>query len=218
MITHYGYDNFFGLVATGAALFALGYWLSLPWISVLLYILGILIIAFALWFFRDPVRTVPKEALENDAMIIAPADGKVIKVAPVHEPRLIKGDAIQIVIFLSPLDVHVNRSPANGTIVFTEYQPGEFRMAFDHSASEVNEQSIFGMTNSRGSLIFKQLTGFLARRIVYTLKPGDTVKAGDKFGMMKFGSRMDVIVPATATVLVQQGETVVGGTTLLCQL
>lgn len=218
MITHYGYDNFFGLLAVGAAFIGIGYWLSLPWASALLYGIGTLLILFALWFFRDPVRTIPSEALADDSIVIAPADGRVLQITPVQEPRLIKGNALQISIFLSPLDVHVNRTPANGTVVFSEYKPGKFRMAFDHTASEVNEQSIFGLTNSRGSLIFKQLTGFLARRIVYTLQPGDTVQAGDKFGMMKFGSRMDVIVPATATVLVQQGDTVVGGTTLLCRL
>lgn len=218
MITHYGYDNFFGLVATGVAVILLGVWLSVPWLSPALYIAGFVIIVFALWFFRDPARLVPGDALTDDSIVIAPADGKVVQITPVQESKLIKGAAIQISIFLSPLDVHVNRSPASGTVVFTEYNPGKFRMAFDHMASEVNEQSIIGLQNSRGAIVFKQITGFLARRIVYALKPGDTVKAGDKFGMMKFGSRMDVIVPETATVHVQQGETVVGGVTLLCRL
>jgi phosphatidylserine decarboxylase len=189
MITHYGYDNFFGLVAAGVALMLLGVWLSIPWLSPVLYIVGFAIIVFALWFFRDPVRSVPEEARTDDSIIIAPADGKVVLITPVQESRLIQGKAIQISIFLSPLDVHVNRAPASGTVVFTEYNPGKFRMAFDHMASEVNEQSIIGLKNSRGALVFKQITGFLARRIVYVLKPGDTVKAGDKFGMMKFGCR-----------------------------
>lgn len=218
MITHYGYDNFFGLVAAGVALILLGIWLSVPWLSPVLYIAGFVIVVFALWFFRDPTRSVPGEALADDSIIIAPADGKVVQITPVQESRLIKGKAVQISIFLSPLDVHVNRVPANGTVVFTEYNPGKFRMAFDHMASEVNEQSIIGLKNSRGAIVFKQITGFLARRIVYALKPGDTVQAGDKFGMMKFGSRMDVIVPDTATVYVQQGETVTGGVTLLGRL
>lgn len=218
MISSYGYDNFFGLLIVGIALIALGLWVSVVWLTAALVIAGLAIVAFALWFFRDPVRAVPSEATSDDAIVISPADGKVVLVTPVQENKLIGGKAVQISIFLSPLDVHVNRVPANGTVVLTEYHPGKFRMAFDHMASEVNEQSIIGIRNSRGAIVFKQITGFLARRIVYALKPGDTVAAGQKFGMMKFGSRMDVIVPDTASVLVQQGQTVIGGVTVLCRL
>ncbi len=218
MITRYGYDNFTLLIVVGALLLAFGLWSSVFLLSPMLALLGLVIISFALVFFRDPVRVVPKEAETNDAILISPADGKVVQIVPVQESRLIGGKAIQISIFLSPVNVHVNRVPASGTVVFTEYNPGKFRMAFDHMASEVNEQSIIGVRNSRGAVVFKQITGFLARRIVYELKPGDVVKAGDKFGMMKFGSRMDIIVPESTEILVQQGQTVTGGVTLLGRL
>lgn len=218
MITRYGYDNFTLLIAVGALLIATGLWLSIFLLSPFIVLLGVVITGFALIFFRDPVRIVPQEVLSNEAMLICPADGKVVQVIPVQEHRLIGGPAIQVSIFLSPINVHVNRVPASGTVVFTEYNPGKFRMAFDHMASEVNEQSIIGIRNSRGAVVFKQITGFLARRIVYELKPGDVVKAGDKFGMMKFGSRMDIMVPASTEILVQEGQTVVGGITLLGRL
>ncbi len=218
MITRYGYDNFFGLLTSGVVLMGLGAVLRNDVIiSSALMVLGALIAVFACWFFRDPKRTVPSEALQNDAVVIAPADGKVVQIIVVDEPRLIQGKAMRISIFLSPLDVHVNRVPANGEIIFADYLPGKFLVAMDHRASEENEQTIIGLRNTKGSLIFKQMTGFLARRIVSEAKVGDKYKAGDQFGMMKFGSRMDVIVPESTEILVREGERVVGGESLLCR-
>jgi len=218
MITRYGYDNFLALMAGGFALMTFGLWSDIAALKWLLIALGGLVCFFALWFFRNPKRTVPSEALTDDALIIAPADGKVVQIITLDEPRLIKGKAHRISIFLSPLDVHVNRVPANGEIVFSDYQRGKFLVAMDHRASEENEQTIIGLRNSKGVLIFKQMTGALARRIVNEAKPGDRFKAGDEFGMMKFGSRMDVIVPEGTQILVREGERVVGGETLLCRL
>lgn len=218
MITRYGYDNFLALMAGGFALMTFGLWSDIAVLKWLLTVLGGLVCFFALWFFRNPKRTVPSEALADDALIIAPADGKVVQIITMDEPRLIKGKAHRISIFLSPLDVHVNRVPANGEIVFSDYQRGKFLVAMDHRASEENEQTIIGLRNSKGALIFKQMTGALARRIVNEAKPGDSFKAGDEFGMMKFGSRMDVIVPEGTQILVREGERVVGGETLLCRL
>jgi phosphatidylserine decarboxylase len=219
MITRYGYDNFLAIFGIGAACIALGVWLNVGFIlTPLLCLLGGLLCFFALWFFRNPTRTVPQEALANDALVIAPADGKVVQIIVLDEPRLIQGKARRVSIFLSPLDVHVNRVPANGTIAFAEYQEGKFLVAMDHRASEENEQTIIGLRNSKGALVFKQMTGALARRIVCEAKEGDVFNAGDEFGMMKFGSRMDVIVPESAEILVREGERVVGGETLLCRL
>jgi phosphatidylserine decarboxylase len=217
MFTRYGYDNFFSLLMAGFILLVLGAMLSDRLVGVPVMVLGVGIALFACWFFRDPKRTVPAEALANDALVIAPADGKVVQIITLDEPRLIQGKAKRISIFLSPLDVHVNRVPANGAIVFSDYQPGKFLVAMDHRASEENEQTIIGLRNSRGSLIFKQMTGMLARRIVCEAKAGDTFRAGDKFGMMKFGSRMDVIVPESAEILVREGQRVVGGESHLCR-
>jgi phosphatidylserine decarboxylase len=218
MITHYGYDNFFALLMAGIVLVTTGVVVQNPFITVPSVVLGVAIALFACWFFRNPKRTVPDEALSDDAVVIAPADGKVVQIIDTDEPRVIGGAAQRISIFLSPLDVHVNRVPANGEIVLSEYHPGKFLVAMDHRASEENEQTIIGLTNSKGSLIFKQMTGFLARRIVCEAKVGQRYRAGDPFGMMKFGSRMDVIVPKSAQVLVREGERVVGGESLLCRL
>lgn len=227
-ITHYGFDNFFSLIGAGLVLVIIGGIVRMLQpdagdivagiVPITLMALGIFIILFALWFFRDPLRIVPQEALDDDSIVIAPADGKLVQILEIEEPRLIHGKAIRLSIFLSPLDVHVNRVPANGEVVFSDYQPGKFLVAMDHRASEENEQSIIGLRNSKGSLIFKQMTGFLARRIVCEVKPGERYRAGDQFGMMKFGSRMDVIVPASATILVREGERMTGGVTLMCRL
>lgn len=218
MITHYGYDNFFALLGIGILLIAGGYFLSINWISVLCYSLGGILICFALWFFRDPLRTVSPEALANDSLIIAPADGKVLQVITIDEQKYLKSKARQISIFLSPLDVHVNRSPANGVVKFYHYYPGEYLMAFHPKSSELNEHSFIGLENKAGRIAFKQITGFLARRIVCELKEGDTVRAGDQFGMMKFGSRMDIMLPESAEILVKEGQRVVGGETIIAHL
>lgn len=218
MITRYGYDNFFALIAGALALMTFGLWSEITLMKWILLALGALVGFFACWFFRNPSRIVPQEALENDALVIAPADGKVVQIITVDEPRLIQGKAKRVSIFLSPLDVHVNRIPANGEIVFSDYVPGKFLVAMDHRASEENEQTVIGLRNSKGALLFKQMTGALARRIVNEAKAGERYAAGQEFGMMKFGSRMDVIVPETAEIFVKEGQRVVGGETLLCRL
>lgn len=218
MITRYGYDNFLALIAGGLTLITLGFWSEIATLKWLCSGLGGVVIFFACWFFRNPSRTIPKEALENDALVIAPADGKVVQIITLDEPRLIQGKAKRVSIFLSPLDVHVNRVPANGEIVFSDYVPGKFLVAMDHRASEENEQTVIGLRNSKGVLLFKQMTGALARRIVNEAKAGERYTAGQEFGMMKFGSRMDVVVPERSEILVREGERVVGGETLLCRL
>ncbi len=119
---------------------------------------------------------------------------------------------------MSPLNVHVNRTPVAGTVGYTRYVAGEYFAAFEEKASEKNEQMIIGLENPAGRVLFKQIAGFLARRIVCTLKPGDTVRAGERFGMIKFGSRVDVFLPATATVRVTIGQKMVAGETVLAQL
>jgi phosphatidylserine decarboxylase len=218
MITHYGKDNFTFLIIVGIV-FGIGANLThILWLQVLLYIPAIIIIAFALWFFRDPKRIIPQEALDDDSILLAPADGKVVQVIETHDKHFLKGPALQVSIFLSPLDVHVNRIPSNGTIGFVKYFPGKYLVAFNHKASEENEQSVIGIENSAGKYTFKQITGFLARRIVFDVKEGDTVQAGDQYGMMKFGSRMDILLPMGTTINVHEGQTVRGGETLMAQL
>lgn len=203
------------LIATAAAiaiiLSIVGYWLGNRW-SWLLYISGILLLLFVLNFFRDPERTTPSDI----NLLIAPADGKVVQIIQVQDDKYIKGPATQVSIFLSAFDVHVNRIPLSGVIEYANYYPGEYLLAWHEKASELNEQSLFGLKHESGTkIMFKQITGYVARRIVYHIGEGDTVQAGKRFGMMKFGSRMDIIVPESVSLDVVVGQRTVAGETVI---
>lgn len=190
---------------------ALAYWIGNKW-SWLFYALAIIILAFVLNFFRDPDRTTPSG---ND-LLIAPADGKIVQIVEIEHHPYIGGPATQVSIFLSAFDVHVNRIPLSGTIEQVNYNPGEYLLAWHEKSSELNEQSQFGLVHASGTRIFfKQITGYVARRIVYHIKEGDVVTAGDRFGMMKFGSRMDVIVPRTVELNVALNQRTVAGETIM---
>ncbi len=171
-------------------------------------------LAFTLYFFRDPERTPPPDARENG--IVAPADGRVVEVVDEQEPLYLEGPAQRISIFLSPLDVHVNRVPARGVIEYAKYRPGDYLVAWHPKASTKNERSEFGLRHPSGTkILFKQIAGAVARRIEYDLAEGDTVEAGQRFGIVKFGSRMDLLVPPSVNLDVQEGQTVRAGTTVL---
>lgn len=185
------------------------------WTQWVVYVSMLLLVGFMFYFFRDPDRQVP----EGDNLVLSPADGKVVLVAEVDEPEYIQGRAWQISIFLSPMDVHVNRLPASGTIEHLEYHPGIYLMAFDDRSSEMNERADFGLLHPSGTKIFfRQITGFLARRIVYRIGVGDRVEAGRRFGMMKFGSRMDILLPVHVALRVKEGDRTVAGETVLATL
>jgi phosphatidylserine decarboxylase len=174
-------------------------------------------LVFTLFFFRDPERTPPPDAREND--IVAPADGRVVEIVDEEEPLYLKGPAQRISIFLSPLDVHVNRVPARGVIEHAKYRPGDYLVAWHPKASDKNERSEFGLRHPSGTkVLFKQIAGAVARRIEYDLTEGDTVEAGQRFGIVKFGSRMDLLVPPSVNLDVQEGQTVRAGTTVLGRL
>jgi phosphatidylserine decarboxylase len=185
---------------------ALLWWLAAP----LWALVPLLFAVFFLWFFRDPERAIPAEP----GVIVSPADGKVTAVASVH----FAGEACtRISIFLSVFDVHVNRSPINGVVREVVYKPGKFRNAMDSASADDNEQTIVTMEGQSMTLVFKQIAGLLARRIVCTPKPGDTLARGQRVGMIKFGSRTDVIFPASATLNVKVGDRVKGGASILAQ-
>lgn len=189
---------------------------SLVW-QVPILVLAIGSLAFTLYFFRDPDRTPPAEAQRNG--ILAPADGRVVEIVEEHEPLYIEGPATRISIFLSPLDVHVNRVPAAGIIEYAEYRPGEYVVAWHPKASKKNERSEFGLRHPSGTkLVFKQIAGAVARRIEYDIALGETVTAGQRFGIVKFGSRMDVLVPPSVELSVKEGQTVRAGETVLARL
>lgn len=218
MLTKYGYDNAIPMLLIGfsiiflAALFLKGYG------SVITISIGAIIVFFTLWFFRDPERVIPQQALQDPSVLIAPADGKVVEIKETEELEFIKGKAIQISIFLSPLDVHVNRSPVSGTVDSYRYMQGEYLVAWHPKSSELNEQSRIGITNQFGKVFFKQITGVLARRIVCTVQKGQVLSAGEKIGMMKFGSRMDILVPVNTDIKVAIGQTVRGAESILAIL
>jgi phosphatidylserine decarboxylase len=174
-------------------------------------ILPALLMVFSLYFFRDPDRISPR----NEKAVLSPADGRVLFVKDVFETKFIKGKAKQVSIFMSPLSVHVNRIPIDGKIEFLKYHEGKYYAAFKDKASEMNERAEFGIVNKYGKIFFTQVAGFIARRIIYEVELGDTVKAGERFGMIKFGSRVDVVVPSSWRANVQKDDDVKAGESIL---
>jgi len=179
-------------------------WLTIPALAVV----PLLLAAFFLWFFRDPERQIP--AFEG--AIVSPADGKVTDISVIQvegEPRT------RISIFLNVFNVHVNRSPAAGTITGVRYQKGKFGNAMGAVSAEANEQNIVTMQTEYGTMVFKQIAGLIARRIVFNKKVGDHLARGERVGLIKFGSRTDVIFAAGAQMKVKVGDAVKGGATVL---
>lgn len=176
-----------------------------------LVLLGTFFLLFTLYFFRDPERTAP--AAEN--AVVSPADGTVLLVKEVQETRYLKEKAWQVSIFMSPLNVHVNRIPVDGIVEYAKYIPGEYLIASHDKASERNERAEFGISGRHGKVFFTQVAGFIARRVVYDLKVNDKVKMGERFGMIKFGSRVDIIVPFSCNVKVKKDDKVKAGETIL---
>lgn len=198
-----------------ATIVSLTYFYVDHWFSWAIYVAAGLFFAIILYFFRDPERVTPS----GENLIISPADGRVVLVKEVDEQIYLKGKATQVSIFLSPLDVHVNRNPVSGKLEYLKYHPGKYLMAWDEQASELNERADFGVLHPSGTRIFfKQITGFLARRIVYHIKEGDELVAGERFGMMKFGSRMDVIVPKNVRIHVSEGDRTVAGESIIGEI
>lgn len=200
-----------GSVGLGGFIALLGVFLG-GWLAIPFFLIGGFLVGFTLWFFRDPQRTPPENA---DGLLLAPADGTVMFVEPGRSEFVGEG-AVQISIFLSPLNVHVNRVPASGRIAFTRYIPGDYLVAWHEKSSELNERSEIGMRHVSGMPIeFKQIAGAVARRIVFHISEGDVVQAGERYGIVKFGSRMDVIVPNGVEFFVGKGDKVVAGETVL---
>ena len=183
-------------------------WLTTPALA----IIPLLLAAFFLWFFRDPERIIPQDA----GAVVSPADGKVTELVPLT----VAGEQwLRISIFLNVFNVHVNRSPASGVITGVEYRKGEFHNAMGAVSAELNEQNICRLRGDDGHpIVFKQIAGLLARRIVFNRRAGERVERGERVGMIKFGSRCDVLLPASAQPAVKVGENVKGGSTILAVL
>jgi phosphatidylserine decarboxylase len=176
---------------------------------------GLLIFVFVvlLYFFRDPRRTPPA----GEELILSPADGKVMEVQRVHELRFLEGEALKIAVFMSLLDVHVNRAPVKGQVALVEYVPGRFLQAFRPEASELNEHNFVGLESRYGRVLVSQIAGIMARRIVCWVSPGQKLQAGERLGVIKFGSRVELYLPPGAEPVVRVGEQVHAGVTVVAR-
>jgi phosphatidylserine decarboxylase len=183
------------------------FWPALPLLALAFVLL--LLAAFMAYFFRDPQRTVPNES----GLVVAPADGKVTRVEKLSGEGLDSPTVVSI--FLSPFDVHNNRAPIEGTVIDVTYTKGRFIAATSDNASLVNEQNALTIKGERMTVVCKQIAGVLARRIVCWSRPGEKLELGERFGLIKFGSRTDLILPSKVEVLVKVGERVSGGVTII---
>lgn len=215
MLTKYGINNIIIMLIAGIVIIALSFLINNNFIKYIVLFLGIILIIFTFVFFRDPARTVPQIAVDNNNYVISPADGKVVMIEDVEEPLYMEKMTKRISIFLSPLDVHVNRSPVTGKVEYYKYNPGKYLVAYHPKSSELNEQSKIGVMTSKGKVLFTQIVGVVARRLVCELSVGDSVTVGEKFGMMKFGSRMDIYLDPEVEIKIKVGDRVVAGETIM---
>ena len=205
-------------IVIAALIAAGGYALALNRRSWPLWLLAFVLTLLALWvayFFRDPERTGER----GKQLVISPADGKVVQVAEVEEPAFVQGKARRISIFMNVFNVHVNRYPVSGTVKYVHYNKGKFINAAADKASLENEQSSVGIETESGyRILVRQIAGLIARRIVTYTKVGDKVSQGDRLGIIRFGSRVDVFVPLEAPIRVKVGQVTFAGVTVLAEL
>lgn len=177
------------------------FFLHLPYLA----LLALVLTAFICYFFRNPNRRIP----EGSNLIVSPADGKVVKISQSDSGEQ------TISIFLSIFNVHVNRSPISGKLEGLEYKRGKFKVAFDEEASRINEQNILTISGREGRVVVRQIAGLIARRVICWKKPGQHLQQGELIGLIRFGSRVDVVLPARAKILVAAGDRVHGGSSIL---
>ena len=196
-------------------LFAIWKWQVLPlWLSIALSVVLLVVFAIIVYFFRVPSRSVQT----SDINVIAPADGKVVAIEEVHEGEYFKDQRIQVSIFMSPLNVHVNWYPVSGTTSYYKYHPGKYLVAWHPKSSTENERSTVVVKHPvHGEVLFRQIAGALARRICTYSVPGETAQQGSEFGFIKFGSRVDVLLPKGTQVTVALGQKVTGSSTVIAR-
>ncbi len=214
MFTKYGYTTIGITSIISFLIIVLAIFLNNNIAKFSLITVAVILMAFTLYFFRDPDRNSP----QRDDIVVSPADGRVLFVKEVVDNKFINGRANQVSIFMSPLNVHVNRTPITGRVDYLEYFEGKYIAAFEDKASELNERMEIGITNTNGKIFFTQVAGFVARRIVNELTAGDEVKIGERFGMIKFGSRVDVIAPLNWKPIVKKDQNVTAGESILFEL
>jgi phosphatidylserine decarboxylase len=184
---------------------------SLPWLAIVLFVVTLFFFLFIISFFRIPNRILTL----NDNQIVCPADGKVVVIEEVTEVEYFKDKRIQVSIFMSPANVHVNRNPMSGDVVYNQYHKGKYLVAWHPKSSTENERWSVVTRNNHGEILYKQIAGALAKRICNYTKVGQPVKQGDEYGFIKFGSRVDVLLPLTAKINVELNQVVQGGVTVL---
>ncbi len=191
--------------AVAGVLALLGWWTAaLLWLPIAIWVVA---------FFRDPERNGPR----GDSLVIAPADGKVVSVIPIDEPDVVGGPATRISIFMNVFDVHVNRYPTAGTVVFRRYREGKFVNAALEKAALENEQSDIGLASPGGPVLARQIAGLVARRIITDHAAGHIAVQGARMGLIRFGSRVDVFVPAGTTIRVREGDVTQAGVTVIAE-
>jgi phosphatidylserine decarboxylase len=194
-------------IILSAVITILVYIFGKPWIAVL----PLTVTLFIVLFFRDPDRTIP----EDKGVFVSPADGKVILIRDVYEKDYLKADSKEISVFMSIFNVHVNRAPCDGNVIFLKHSPGKFLVAHKDAASIENEKTVIVLEGKDGKILVRQVAGLIARRIVCKVKVGNILSRGERYGMIKFGSRLDVYLPKDAEIKVRLGEKVKAGETVL---
>jgi phosphatidylserine decarboxylase len=214
MFTRYGYTTIGIVTIITFLLIILSFFIQNNPLKITLVVIATIMLLGTLNFFRDPERKTPT----RNGIIVSPADGKIILTNKNQNNNFVGGNCNQISIFMSPLNVHVNRIPISGKVEHIKYFEGKFIAAFEDKASENNERMEIGLVSNEGKVFFTQVAGFIARRIINELKIGDSVNIGDRFGMIKFGSRVDVFAPENWTPVAKLNDNVKAGETVLFEL
>ena len=204
-------------IGLGVLLAVASFAAAMMWKSWPLWLIAFVLLILALWvayFFRDPERT----GQRGDGVAIAPADGRIVMITEVDEPAFLHGKALRISIFMNVFNVHVNRYPVSGTVRFVHYNPGKFLNAATDKSSLENEQMSVGIETGSLRVLVRQIAGLVARRIVTYSREGDQVEQGERMGIIRFGSRVDVFLPTTASPSVKVGETTTAGVTVIARL
>lgn len=190
------------------------YYVAPPFLKWLIYAISAFLVLVVLQFFRSPI----KHITPDDGIVLCPADGKVVVIEETEETEYFKEKRIQVSVFMSPINVHVNRNPISGVVSYFKYHPGKFLVAWHPKSSTENERTTVVVRNSSGvEVLFRQIAGALARRIVWYVKENDQVTQGDEFGFIKFGSRVDIFLPLGTPIDVKIGDTVEGGKTIIAR-